>query len=186
MSARATEPGVPRPTYHALAEAAVDASGAERGWLLQVDADALVVVAAVGGPEPGRHVGTRRPIAGSAGLAASAGQPAAIQTRGEDAANEGAGGADGIPASILAVPCGHDEVNGVLEVVDAADGAFSYDAVEIVTLLAEVAGAALFEDDDSSRPVVSPTEVGNELRALADSDPRRYAEVAGAITMLLG
>ncbi len=58
--------------------------------------------------------------------------------------------------------------------------------VEIVTLLAEVAGAALFEDDDSSRPVVSPTEVGNELRALADSDPRRYAEVAHAITMLLG
>lgn len=128
-----------RPTYQALVDAAVDVSGAARGWLLRLDGDGLVVTAAAGGERANDRVGIRRPLEGTAGYVAISGQPAALQIRGEDEANRGAGGSDDLPNSILAAPCGADEVLGVLEVVDAASGSFGFDEVEVVSLLADIA-----------------------------------------------
>lgn len=173
-----------RPTYLALIRAAVEATGAARGWLLRVEDDHLAVVAAHGDPAASGRVGLLRPVAGTAGYVAASGQPAAIQTRPGDVDNVGAGGADALPSSILAAPCESGELVGVLEVVDAVNGSFTYDDVETLTLLAEIAGAALAEGDELAAPP-SPARLGEALSSLSTTDPGRYREVARAVEALL-
>lgn len=175
-----------RPTLLALVRSAVDATAATRGWLLEVVDDHFVVVAAVG-PEAGisSYVGLERPLAGAAGFAAASGQPAALSPRSDDASNLGAGGAAAVPSSILAVPCVVDEVVGVLEVVDAGAGSFSFDDVELVTVLADVAAAALGEVSGHSPSVPTPSQLVTSLAALADTDPARYADVARLMSAML-
>ena len=180
----ATPGAVPRPTLRAIVQSAVDATGAERGWLLAADGEALVVAAASGDEAAARRVGQRRRPGGVAGFVLSSGQPAALQTRPGDTDNAGAGGADGSPRSILAAPCVAGQVLGVLEVVDAPGGSFSFDDVETVSLLADIAGAALSEAAPADAPP-SPARLGEALSALAAADPHRYAEVARAIGVLL-
>jgi GAF domain-containing protein len=174
-----------RPTYLALVRAAVEATGAERGWLLRIEGDALRVVAAVAPdgeavPPPG----TDRPAEGIVGFVAASGQPAAVLPRPGDLANHGAGGASGVPRSVLAAPCGATDVVGVIEVVDADAGAFSFDDVEVVSLLADIAGAALAEGDTGFHPP-PPARLADGLSRLSSSDPSRYAEVARAVEALL-
>ena len=178
--------GATRPTFDALIMAAVDATAAAQGWLLTVDDEHFVVAAAAGGDQPGSRVGRRVEIAGTAGLALNSGQAAAIQPSGADRSNEGAGGVDGTPASIMAVPCGEEEVLGVIELVGKAGGGpFSFDDVELVSLLARVGGGALAETE-GERAVPSPTELAGELERLAATDARGYAALAHMIQAVLG
>ena len=172
-----------RPTLRAVVQAAVEATGAERGWLLAAAADDLtfVVAAAYGKPDAAALIGPSRARRGIAGFVFGSGQPAAVQLRtGDGADNEGAGGFTGVPAAVLAVPCGADEVRGVLELVNPQSGAFGFDDVDTASLLADIAGAALGEEQPSWQPP-TPEQLGSSLAALAQRDPARYSEVARLI-----
>jgi GAF domain-containing protein len=173
-----------RPTFEALVRAAVEATGAERGWLLRLDGNALTVIASFGHPGASDQIGSQRGLVGIAGFVTASSQPAAVRIRPDDADNLGAGGADGVPRSVLAAACGVGEVRGVLEVVDGVGGSFSFDDVETLSLLADIAGAALSEDDQIAAPP-APAVLAHALDALAGTDAARYAEVARAIEALL-
>jgi GAF domain-containing protein len=178
-------------TLQAAVDAAVDATAAGLGWLLAPDGTDLLVVAA-SGDDPALAaalVGRRLPAGvGTASYALQSGQPVALS-----AASGPAGGDEGArwllerdPASVVCVPCGTDDATvGVLEIVDKAGGAaFSFDDVEVVTLLAGVAGAALAEGG-GAEAVPEPARLGAELTRLAQVDPGRYATVAPLVAALL-
>ena len=173
------------PTLLAIVRAAIDATGAESGWLLRASEEGFEVVAAIGGQNAPNPIGETRGHEGAAGYALASGQPAALQVQPDDAANTGAGNSPLSPASLLAVPCSEDEVHGVLELADAPGGRFSFDDVETVALLADVAGAALGESDESAEIPPSPIELSAALTTLASTDPVRYAAFARAFGALL-
>ena len=173
----------------AITEAAVGASGAANGWLVQAVDDGLRVVAAAGG-RPGDALGLTVPAdRGTTGFVVASGQPlAAVPSPDDDRFSVIVAQALGIrPTSVLSVPCATDDgVFGALEVIDKQDGGrFTIDDVEIVTLLGGIAGAALADAGDAA-PVVSPEELASGLRQLAVADPARYASVADAVRALLG
>ncbi len=173
--------------FDEIVSAAVDVTAATVGWLLAVDGDELVVVAAAGGEAPGSRVGRRVPVAGTAGFVVSSGQPAAIESPPDDASNEGAGGLDGNPAGVLAAPCGDEDVIGVLEVARPQGGdPFTIDDIEEITLLARVAGAALEARGGAGPAVPTPAQLGRELADLAAANPARYAAVARMLDAVLG
>ncbi len=175
---------VSRPTYQAAVRAALDSTGSARGWLLGVGDEGFTVLAAFGHPGATELVGQRRVVQGAAGFVAASGQPAAMQISAKDADNAGAGGAEGVPGALLAVPCGADDVTGVLEIVDPSNGSYSFDDVETVALLADVVGAALGEGDQAGH-VASPIVLAAGLDALASSDPVRYASISRVVEALL-
>ena len=130
------------------------------------------MVAAIGS---GELVGTRVPAeGGTAGYVLASGQPVAMMPRADDpAATEGVVGVLGIrPASVLCVPCAYDdEVLGVLELVDkAGGGAFTFDDVELATVLANIAGSAL-RDRGPAVAVRPADELAADLRQLSAADP---------------
>jgi GAF domain-containing protein len=90
------------------------------------------------------------------------------------------------PSSVLCVPCtAADTVVGVLELVDKAGGAtFTFDDVELATLLAGIAAVAI-EADEGDVAVRSPEELGAELRRLAAADPAGYTQVAMVVEAIL-
>jgi GAF domain-containing protein len=174
------------PVLQAVVGAAVGATPASRGWVLALHDGELRVVAAVG-EGAGDLIGVDVPGGGTAGFVASSGQPIALAPRSDDARL-----AEGViallasrPTSILSVPCGGDDVVGVLELVDKAGGGpFSFDDVEMATLLAGIAGAALEAPggEVAARP---PAEIGAELGRLASADPEAYARLATVVDALL-
>jgi GAF domain-containing protein len=175
------------PVLQATVSAAVTATSASQGWILAVHAGRLRVVAAVG-EGTGDLLGVEVELgSGTAGFVASSGQPVALAPSGTDARL-----AEGVtalissqPSSILSVPCGADDVVGVLELVDKAGGGpFSFDDVELATLLASIAGVAL-EEDGGVAPVRLPTEIGADLARLASDDPAAYLRLAPVIEALL-
>jgi GAF domain len=176
-----------RPTYQAIVQAAVEATGSAGGWLLGVNEGSFTVLAVYGhGGHDGAadRVGERVGADGAAGFVATSGQPAAMQISTDDVDNDGAGGGVGTPSAILAVPCGTEEVIGVVELVDPAGGAYSFDDVEVVSMLADVAGAAMTETGAGPAPP-SPAALARGLELLAASDAGRYAAVARAVESLL-
>ena len=173
-----------RPTLHAIVQAAVDATGASRGWLLHINGTNFTVAAAYPHDEGVDLVGTERVIQGTAGFVASSGQPAAMQVRAGDDDNIGAGGAAGLPSALLAAPCGVEEVVGVLELVDPDGGTFTFDDVETAALLADVAGVALDEDEPALAPP-TPAALAESLSRLERADSVRYAAIARAVQALL-
>ena len=175
-----------RPVHQAIIDAACAATAADHGWLLVATADGLQVLAASGGDDTGRHVGRTVPVSGARGYAVASGQPAALRPAADDASNAGAGGADGVPGSLLATPCGGDDIVGVIEVVRADGSGFSFEDVEMASLLAEIAGAAIADSDPELADVTPPEHLATELHALATADPPRYANVARMIDALLG
>ena len=68
--------------------------------------------------------------------------------------------------------------------VDKAGGGFSIDDIELATLLAGIAGAALADGAPVAAPP-DPAELGAALAALARSEPLRYAAVARVLSVLL-
>lgn len=177
----------------AVVRAAVDATGATWGWVVarnetETGAPGLRVAAAAGGDEPGRLLDAAIDSdTGTVGLVVATGQPMAIVPRSGDAtARGGVGGLLGIaPRSVLCVPCGDHEVLGALELIDkAGSGGFSFDDVELATLLAGVAGAALETQAPPAGPP-SASELARSLEQLERSDPADYATVAPIVAALL-
>ncbi len=170
---------------HTILSSAGAVTAAGQGWILEPRGDELEVVAAIGS---GELVGIRVPAeGGTAGYVLASGQPVAMMPRAEDpAASEGVVGVLGIrPASVLSVPCAFDdEVLGVLELVDKAGGAFSFDDVELSTVLANIAGSAL-RDRDPAVSVRPPDELAADLRQLSAADPATYVRVATVLEALL-
>lgn len=177
----------PNPVLEALVRSATEATGAELGVLLRADAAALRVVATAGDAAHPARGAELAADAGAAGYVVASGQPLALSARsGDPRLSEGIAEVLGRqPASVLCVPCTTDEATvGALQLLDAAEGHFSFDDVELATLLADIAGVALTQGGDGA--VVSPpAELGGELERLARSDPARYATVATLVDALL-
>lgn len=174
-----------RPTYQAIVDQAVAATGAASAWLLR-SADGGLVVAATAGVAR-TAIGSPVVATGAQGYVLSSGQPVALMPQPNDAANDGAAGYPGVPSSVLAAPCGTDVVVGLLELA-AKDGSspFSFADIEAVSTLAAVAGAAIAEDDGTTYDVASPAQLATELERLAADNPGRYADTARVIESLLG
>jgi GAF domain-containing protein len=165
---------------------AADVTAADMGWIL-VDRDgSLEVVAAVGA---GNLIGATVPAdAGTAAYVLASGQPVAMVPRPDDPnATDGVAALVGTrPATVLCVPCAHDdEVLGVLELVDKNGGPFTFDDVELVTVLANIAGSVLRSDPSTGSDVRSPEELFADLRQLAGTDPTSYIAVATVLEALL-
>lgn len=202
---------IPHPTLQAIVTAAIDATAAAHGWLLAVEDvgrahgqgatngeptggagdDALVAVVAspATGVVPDQLAGMRLPVgAGSAGYVVASGQPLALQPRagsGDPWAEEHRLTGQ-VPTSILAVPCESGQhLVGVLELIDKHEGPFSFDDVEVVTLLGGIAGAALGEGMRLGEAVADPSELGRELNQMLSDDPIRYERVATVTQALL-
>jgi GAF domain-containing protein len=180
---------VPERVLQSLVEAAVVGTGGTDGWLLTRHGDALEVVGA-SGPHAADVVGAMVAAdEGTAGFVLESGQPMAISPRADDP--RAATGVVAIigqrPTSVLCIPCeSEDGVAGVLEIIDKAGGSmFSFDDVELATLLAGVAGVALETRATSQLAVVAPEELAGELRRLAGTDPSRYAIVASLVAALI-
>ena len=139
----------------------------------------------MGGRPPGGRVARGRWYGGLCGQFRSADGPG---PEGADARlAEGLGARLGRePASVLCVPCHDDDVVvGALELVDKAGGVpFSFDDVELVTLLGGIAGPALRAagGQAAARP---PAEFATELAHLATSDPAAYARLSVVLEALL-
>jgi GAF domain-containing protein len=174
------------PVVRAVLDAAVDSTGASAGWVLAVAGSRLhaVAVAGIGGDAlVGAHVALG---AGTAGFVASSGNPLALSGASGDARlADGFVALTGLkPASVLCVPCvGGTDVAGVIELVADTDGAFGFDDVEVATVLARVAAAALASGRRTAAP--QPAALATRLEHLARADPARYAGVAAAVDALL-
>ncbi len=177
------------PVLEAVVRAAVSATGATGGWLVASRGDELELVAVAGDVDPG-IVGSR--VSGSAGVAGyvvGSGQPLALSAgRDDPRLSEGAAASIGRrPSSVVCVPCEDDGVvAGALELIDkAGGGSFSFDDVELATLLAGIAAAALTSGSDGRTAVPTPEQLAHRLRALAAVDARRYATTATVVASLL-
>lgn len=177
------------PVVQAVLEAAVSATSAACGWLAANDQDTISVVAAFG-EDAADLVGAYVPAAaGTAGFVIGSGQPLALTSVGQDARlSDGVAALlDAAPRSMMSVPCVTD--TGVVAALELADkvggGSFSFDDVEVATLLAGIAAVALVNARDVSA-VPEPGALAVELARLASTDPSRYAAVATALDALLG
>lgn len=177
----------PDPLLQAITVSAVEATQAGQGWLLVSEEPVLRVVAAAG-ERPGDLLGMTIPAdSGSAGFVVASGQPLALASGSEDTRLTGGMAASiGRPfATVLAVPCAtEDTVLGALELVDKEGGPFSLDDVELVTLLAGIAGVAM-TGQDRAGSVPTPDQLAAELHELATADPTRYAAMASLLGALL-
>lgn len=179
----------PDPVLTAIVKAAVDSTGAKAGWLLLVEKDQLIV-AAVAGEAPSSLLGNLVPAgSGAGGYVVESGQPLAVTPRGDDPRfAEGLAAALGRrPSSVLCVPCESDgEIPGALEVIDkSGGGTFSFDDVELVTLLAGIAGVAFVSQSSVEIRVPDPAALSGSLAALANDDPARYATIAALLGALI-
>jgi GAF domain-containing protein len=178
---------VPNAPMQALVRAAVEATGATAGWLLERERDELVVRAAHA-EHPGRLIGRRVSLSGTAGFVVSSSQPLALSNVNAD--ERFAQTDDALlraSNSVISVPCADDdETRGALEVFDKAHGAsFSYNDLELVTLLADVAGPMLVQNVGAGLAVPEPYELADALTRLAVSNPVRYAALAALMGALL-
>jgi len=176
-----------RPPYQAIVDAAVVATGASSGWLLaDHDDDGLMVLATAGLAVAHQQVGATIAPQGAKAYVLAAGQPTALLPQPGDTANANGGGASGIPPSLLAVPCGDDDIVAVLEVSGKTGGAtFGFEDINALSGLAQVAASVVLERDDASRAVASPAQLATELEGLAQRNPARYDNVAQVIEALL-
>jgi GAF domain-containing protein len=176
------------PALETIAQLAVTSTGASHGWVLVFEGGQLSVGAAAGGAYPGELAGRSVPVDGTAGYVIESGQPVALQLQTPE--GQPARDAEALigvgPNSVLCVPCTYgDEARGALELIDkAGGGSFSFDDVEVAVMLGDVAGAVLAEGVPSAL-APTPDELAVELRALAATDPGRYAGVAAAVGALL-
>lgn len=182
---------LPHRTMHVVCESAVDATGAALGWLAVLSGDFVAVVAAAGADSEAAAglVGRQIPRdSGAVGYVLQSGQPIAVQPAGKAGGDHGATELLGrTPQSLVAVPCATaTDPIGVLQVIDKfGSPGFTFDDVEVISLLGTVAGAALADAGAVAEEVPSPSQLAAALTALADSDPGRYARVAPVLESLL-
>ncbi|MCW2719813.1 GAF domain-containing protein [Pseudonocardia sp.] len=176
-------------TLTAVVRAALRATGASAGWIVDTSEPGAVVVAAAGACSPGSLLGRRVGLGQSAAAYAMAsGEPLAITpTSSDHMLAEGVAATFGrSPRSLLAVPCQADDgVVAVLELIDHPQSVFTVDDIEVVSLLAGIAAVSL-GDGRSGRPAPAhPAVLASGLEQLAAQNPQRYAAVAAAIEGLL-
>jgi hypothetical protein len=169
------------PVLQATIDEALRTTGARTGVVVAVTSAGLAVAATAGPVGPAAAVGAPLEARGARGYVLASGQPTALAPDPSDASNAGAGGADGVPGSLLVVP-GRGGV--VVELADRPDGPFTIDHMDAVGSLAVIADAAL-AGGASSDEVVPPARLGAELAALAATSPGRYRDVARAVEALL-
>lgn len=179
----------PDPVLQAVLDAATSGTAGTAGWLLAVRGEQLEVMA-TSGTAPGSVVGALVPAeTGTAGFVVGSGQPVALAVRPDDA--RAAAGVPELvgrrPVTNLCVPCDSSEgIAGALEVIDKAGGAtFTFDDVELATLLAGIAGAALAAGGVGQRHVPTPAQLAADLERLRDVDAARYAAVASVVVTLV-
>ena len=178
----ATGPSSPRrtrPTYQAIVNQALAATGAATGWLLAVTEQGFEVLARSGAAVDVAPVGTMVEPVGARAYVVATGQPVALLPEPGDPSHRDAGGSPRGPSSVLAVPCGVEHVVAVLELADKPDAtSFTYDDIDLVSLLAPVAAAALTERPPEGPAAPSPQQLGGALIDLAAESPDRYALAA--------
>ena len=182
----------PRPLLQAIIRAAVEGTAAGAGWIASVvDGKELAVVAAAAA-DPAMidaMLWQRTPIgSGSASMVVQSGQPIALVPMAGSNADPWATALLGRdPTAIVCVPCHNDDQPlGALQLVDKrGGGAFSFDDVELVTLIAQIAGVALAEGAGAASRVPSPAQLSSDLGRLAEVDPVQYAAIAQVMTALL-
>jgi GAF domain-containing protein len=180
---------VVRPVLQSIVRSALEATAATDGWIVS-SLDEVLYIAAAAGPTADRLLGRQiTNVAGSATFVIGSGQPVAISPRGDsDPLGRSVAELTGRrPTSILSVPCSTgSDVLGALELVDKAAGdRFSFDDLELVTLLAGIAAAALAETDRRPTERFSADSLADALRSLALSDPARFDSVAAVLAILL-
>ena len=171
-------------TLATLVETARSSTGADMALLLAPGAGGMLeVVASAGVVEAAAPI---NPAESYAGLVLSSQQPIAMQAGPDDDRTVAEGRLLGRrPTAVCCVPCvGADDVTGVLELIDKAGGSFDFDDVEIASMLAEVAGAAL-DERGTSIDVPSPESLASMLGDLARTDEQRYRRVAQLVEMIL-
>jgi hypothetical protein len=178
------------PLLAAILTAAADATQAGRGWMFAVAGDQIHVVAGHG-PGASSRVGAKGPRQfGWAGFVVGTRQALAIVPSPDDPRFLGDLVADRVarPASLLCFPCTYQGVAvGALQLEDKAGGApFVLDDIELVTILTEIAGAAIADmgDIEAALPP-SAEDLGAELVNLAGTHPARYHAVATIVDELL-
>ena len=181
----------PRLPLQTIISSAVDATGAVAGWILAVNDAELVIVAAAGGdPRWAASLLDRRASldSGTASFVIRSGQPVALQP-GTGSMNDELGTEllGRVPSSLVCVPCTADEQPlGALQLVDKfGGGPFSFDDVEVATLVGTIAGAVLTEDAGGPQTVPPPERLASALANLSKVNPGRYAAVALALEALL-
>lgn len=158
--------------YQAIAELAVETTGAAGAALIGRVADELAVLATAGDHPLAEAPGPPQISGTSIGFVISSGQPMSLGA-----------GCDGGGAT-LCLPCiGAAGVLGVLDVRGSGGEPFPPTVGRVAALIAEVAAAVL--DEESFGLHASPAELGTELARLAQTDPRRYAAVASSLGALL-
>lgn len=141
-----------------LVSKAVEATAATAGWALGRSAAGLTLLAYCGPDDPAGYLGASYALAeaGSAGLAASSGQPLAVRPRPGDAlVGQGPMALPAVPPTCyVTVPCSDDGgVAGVIEVVDKRGAAaFDIDDVELLCLLGDIAAALLRDHAAATAP----------------------------------
>ncbi len=177
---------VARPLLQTIVDEAIAASGAQCGWLLHDTAEGFVVAAiASDGVSPSLGLGAIVPVKGARGYTLASGQPTALMPKPDDSSDEGVGGFPGIPPSFVVAEAGEGTV--LLEVAAKRDGSgFSFDDIDAVASLAQVAAVAIGEQRDDVIDVPEPATLAAELTDLATRDLRRYREVASLLRGLLG
>ncbi|MDZ7676571.1 MAG: GAF domain-containing protein [Acidimicrobiales bacterium] len=174
-------------TLSTLVATAQTAVGAEFALLYTPTADDRLEIVASAGRLVAPATTAVEPEETYAGMVLGSQQPVAMQVRAGDQRVRAETALIGHgPSALCYVPCvGDAEVRGVLALLDkAGGGGFDFDDVEIATMLAEVAGTALEERDDSTESP-SPETLGRMLENLATNDPGRYAQVATLVEMVL-
>ena len=172
-----------------ILRSAVDATGAANGWIVVRSNGSLFVAAVMADSDLRQLRGTIVSSASSAGFCMASGEPAARQPRPDDSTAADAAGYRGVPSTLLTVPCVDDEHGtvGVLELAEKSGSAFSLDDVELVSLLANVAGTVIATaSDGNADEVTAPTELAAELTRLYGTDRRRYTLIANTVLALLG
>lgn len=177
------------PVLDAIIHTALDATQAASGWLVVRRGDRLVVASRAGTATA--ELGSEVDATSSSGFCIATGDPAARQPRPNDPTAHGAAGVSGVPASLLTVPCCDDTLGtvGALELADRSGGPFTLDDVELVSLLAGIAGAAIASGEDGAEDagaVPDPGQLAAELTRLQQLDRRRYSLVARSVAALLG
>ncbi|MEZ5227710.1 MAG: hypothetical protein R2710_13865 [Acidimicrobiales bacterium] len=134
---------------------------------------------------PQLRIGDAVEVKGARGYTLASGQPTALMPKPDDASDEGVGGYPGVPPSFVVAEAGEGLV--LLEVAAKRDGSgFSFDDIDAVASLAQVAAVAISEQRDDVIEVPEPATLAAELSDLAGRDQRRYREVASLLRGLLG
>jgi GAF domain-containing protein len=173
------------PVLQALLDGLAAATGAAGAWMADTRADVWPVVSAVG-PDGAALRTPAWPHGGVVAFVVESDQPAALIPReGVDLTADVEAVLGRRPTAVLVVPCASDTGNlGAVGLVDKAGGGpFSFDDIELASLLGPIAGAALVATRDVDPP--SPEELAAALARLRSANPTRYRRVAVAVAALL-